>query len=65
MMCVKCGNAWYMMNTRGSMYVLTDDGIKPREPDGVPRVFVPDHIGFIKPELTKDFQEGKGTEYEE
>jgi hypothetical protein len=65
MMCLKCGSAWYMTNHRGSIYILTDQGIKPREPGGVPRVFTPDPQGYLIPELNFDFRAGKGTEYKE
>ena len=57
MMCVRCGNPWYLLNRRGSIFVLTDEGLKPRAPTGTPRVFVPDEVGYVLPELPPGYGE--------
>lgn len=65
MMCFRCGQPFYFTSVKGSMYLLTNDGIKPRPPLGVPKVFTPDPFGSVVPELPPEFRDGEATEYKE
>lgn len=33
--CPHCDKPWYMVRQNGSLVVMTDQGFKPREPDGI------------------------------
>jgi len=59
MSCPVCKKAWYMLNGRGSLVVLTNKGWKPRNPDGPPKVFMPGEAG-----VSVDYRPS-GTEYKE
>ena len=50
-----CGKPFYMVNTRGGLIFMTNQGWKPREPDGPSRVIVPgqDRITVNKPDETE------------
>lgn len=37
MVCPKCFRPWYLLRSNGSIVVLTDQGLRPREPVGEPR----------------------------
>lgn len=65
MMCVKCGAAFYMVTHRGSILVLTNEGVKPRAPEGTPRVFTPDNVGYLRPSPSPEFKDGEATEFKE
>ena len=65
MMCLRCGNSFYMLTHRGSIIVMTNEGFKPRAPSGAPHVFVPDDTGYIIPELPPNFGEDESGEFRE
>ncbi len=35
MVCPFCGSAWYALRTNGAIFVLTDNGWKPKAPSGL------------------------------
>lgn len=62
MICPNCGQRWHMLRQNGSIMVVTDQGVKPRPPDG------PKHLFTFPTEVAKYIDpifRGEQTDFEE
>lgn len=64
MVCVRCGHVWYGLRSNGSIFVMTDKGMKPNAPTGAAPVrTVKDafrELGVVLPEIPRDMADGRG-----
>ena len=61
MLCLFCGSAWYALRTNGAIFVLTENGWKPKAPSGMPPMRLSEAVSrTLMPELPPEMRNRHG-----